>query len=104
MPTMIASDNGITYGLKSGVATVSPSIAPSTVIAGVIMPSPYSSAAPKMASSTSTGRPSASRPATWLRPRFSGSSVASARMPPSPWLSARITMAMYLTDTTIRSA
>jgi hypothetical protein len=27
-----------------------------------------------------------------------------ARMPPSPWLSARMTMAMYLSDTTMKSA
>ena len=40
MPTMIVSDSGSTYGSKSGVATVRPSIAPSTVMAGVIMPSP----------------------------------------------------------------
>ena len=31
---------GTTYGRNSGVATSSPSIAPSTEIAGVIMPSP----------------------------------------------------------------
>ena len=31
-------------------------------------------------------------------------SAVSARMPPSPWLSARITMAMYLTETTMSSA
>ena len=32
--------SGTTYGWNSGVATSRPSIAPSTVIAGVIMPSP----------------------------------------------------------------
>ena len=42
-------------GRKSGVATLSPSTAPSTVIAGVIMPSPYSSAAPKMPIRTRIG-------------------------------------------------
>lgn len=38
---------GTTYGAKTGVATLSPSIAESTEIAGVITPSPYRSAAPK---------------------------------------------------------
>ena len=56
-PIMIATATGTTYGSNSGVATFSPSIAPRTVIAGVIMPSPYSSAAPKIPSRISTGRP-----------------------------------------------
>ena len=38
--TRIATATGTTYGSNSGVATFTPSIAPSTVIAGVIMPSP----------------------------------------------------------------
>ena len=32
--------------------------------------------------------------------RAGGSSAVSARMPPSPWLSARMTIAMYLTEMT----
>jgi hypothetical protein len=39
-PIKIATVSGTTYGWKSGVATSRPSIAPSTVMAGVIMPSP----------------------------------------------------------------
>ena len=39
-PIRITTAIGTTYGSKSGVATFSPSTAPSTVIAGVIMPSP----------------------------------------------------------------
>ena len=70
-----------------------PSTAPSTVIAGVIIPSPYSSAAPKMPISTSTGKREPF-------PGRDGSSAVSARMPPSPWLSARMTIAMYLTEMT----
>ena len=41
--------------MKNGVATSRPSTAPSTEIAGVIMPSPYSSAAPKRPSAISSG-------------------------------------------------
>ena len=39
-PAMTPIESGITNGLKTGVATSRPSIAPSTVIAGVIMLSP----------------------------------------------------------------
>ena len=35
--------------------------------------------------------------------RRGGISAVSARMPPSPWLSARMTMAMYLIEMTIRA-
>ena len=37
---MMATESGTTYGSASGVATCSPSMAPSTEMAGVIMPSP----------------------------------------------------------------
>ncbi len=60
-------------------------------MAGVMMPSPYSIDAPNTPSSTSTG----AAPATTVR---EGMSEVRARMPPSPWLSARITMAMYLIE------
>ena len=55
MPTRMPSDRHHVR-VEERVATFSPSTAPSTVIAGVIMPSPYSSAAPKIPSSTSTGQ------------------------------------------------
>jgi hypothetical protein len=73
-------------------------MAPRTVIAGVIMPSPYSNEAPKIASSISSGCAVDQPPMPGVR---SGRRAASARMPPSPWLSARITIAMYFTDTTM---
>ena len=64
---------GTTYGVKNGVATSRPSTAPSTEIAGVIMPSPYSSAVPKMPSAISTGLPTASRdPLLVLSPPWFG--------------------------------
>ena len=46
-PTRITTASGTVNGLKKGVATSKPSTAPSTVMAGVINPSPYSSDAPK---------------------------------------------------------
>ena len=82
---------------KKGVSTCSPSTAASTLIAGVIMPSPYSIDAPKTPSRTSTG----AAPVTRAR---GGIREVSARMPPSPWLSARMTSAMYLTEMTSTSA
>ena len=39
-PSRMPTVAGTTYGSKSGVATFRPSIALSTVMAGVIMPSP----------------------------------------------------------------
>ena len=39
-PIRMTTVIGTTYGSKSGVATFSPSTAPSTEMAGVIMPSP----------------------------------------------------------------
>ena len=72
-----------------------PSTADSTLMAGVITPSPYSSAAPM-----STSRVSAETPCSFL-PIRSGTSASRARIPPSPWLSARMMNARYLTVTTI---
>ena len=71
-----------------------PSMAPRTVIAGVIMPSPYSSAAPKMPSGMRIDR---------LSPAVRSTNAVSARMPPSPSLSARNTTATYFSETTISS-
>ncbi len=39
-PTRMPMANGTTYGARTGVTVCSPSTALSTVIAGVIMPSP----------------------------------------------------------------
>jgi hypothetical protein len=62
------------------------------VIAGVIIPSPYSSDAPTIPSRMRSPRP---------RDDCCGRriSAVNARMPPSPWLSARITSTMYLIET-----
>ena len=71
---------------------------------GVIIPSAHSSAAPKSASATSVIHrrwPDSPR-FGWLR--CSVTRARSARMPPSPWLSARITKPMYLTTTMSVSA
>ena len=85
---MIATATGRTRCSSDGAATLMPSIAESTEIAGVIIESPKNSDAPKMPrpeSSTLVRR----LPATPLR-RIS---VIRAMMPPSPSLSARITSA-----------
>ena len=62
-------------------------------MAGVMAPSPYSSAPPRMPSAMIPVRP---------RPPASGrcmpTRAISARMPPSPSLSARITSATYLIE------
>jgi len=49
---------GTTYGENAGVATSSPSTADSTLIAGVIMPSPNSNPAPNISDQSTTRRPS----------------------------------------------
>ena len=69
-------------------------------MAGVIMPSPYSRAVPKMPSAISTARPSASRGTPLLPRARPGTSAVKASTPPSPWLSARITNATYLIEMT----
>ena len=91
-PSRIATDSGTTRCASAGVATCTPWIAPSTEIAGVIMPSPKNSAAPKIPSVTS------SVPWTTLLRR---SSAVSAMIPPSPRLCARMMKPAYLIDTTI---
>ena len=89
---------GTTYGSSTGVATPRPSTAPSTEMAGVMMPSPYSSAAPKIPRAIS-------QPRSLLPVGLIGvASAVRARMPPSPWLSARSTNTRYFTDITMMSA
>ena len=85
-PTMITAVIGTTHASRPGSMTLSPSTADKTDIAGVIIESPKNSAAPN--------NPSAARNHVVRRPRVPvprRSSVISAMMPPSPWLSARIT-------------
>ena len=94
--TRMPSEIGTTNGLRSGVATSSPSIAPRTVITGVIMPSANRSAVPnrprRMSQRRRRRRPS---------PFGAGEMRAiRAMIPPSPWLSARITKTRYLRTTT----
>jgi hypothetical protein len=72
------------------VATVVPSTAASTEMAGVITPSPYKRAAPNRPTRTNSHlRPLTSRSLPVAR-------ADRARMPPSPSLSARITRPRYL--------
>ena len=82
MPTVIGS----TSGASCGAATSRPSTALSTEMAGVSTPSHSTSAAPSTAIFCSSG-PSQAPP----RCRDGRSSASSARMPPSPRLSARST-------------
>ncbi len=85
-PTRMAMAIGMIQASSAGAATFRPSTALSTEMAGVMVPSPYSSAAPKRPSTTSSrrGRPPSSSRAGWIR-------AINARMPPSPLLSARMT-------------
>lgn len=85
---------GTTTGRNIGVTTSKPSIALNTVIAGVIMPS-----------DKSKDEPNNPNTITYFRGPLCGSvrlssSVSNAMIPPSPWLSARITKVKYLTTTT----
>jgi hypothetical protein len=89
---------GTMYGRNTGVATPSPSTADSTETAGVMMASPYSSAEPNRPIMTSQ------RPAPFTPARIGVSSAVSARMPPSPSLSARIMKITYLIVTMMMSA
>ncbi len=83
---MIAAVIGTIRCSSDGAATLSPSTADSTEIAGVIMLSPKNSEAPKIPSAASTSF--VRRPPVTPRRRIS---VIRAMMPPSPSLSARIT-------------
>ncbi len=91
----MASAIGTTSGAIPGVATLRPSTAEVTVIAGVIIPSPRNSPAPSSPSATS----SAAR-GTRLRRM----SAASAMMPPSPRLCARMITPAYLIEAITISA
>ncbi len=84
---MITAVIGTTQSASSGSTILSPSTADSTEIAGVIMLSPKNSAAPKSPRQPSTIGRAVAR--GW--PASRRSRVISAMMPPSPWLSARIT-------------
>jgi hypothetical protein len=75
------------YGAKVGIGVLMPSSALNTEMAGVMAPSPYSNAAPRIPMATTPARPCAMP-----------SSDINARIPPSPSLSARMTIATYLTD------
>ena len=89
--------SGMTIGVKASDATRKPSTALSTEMAGVMSPSPYSKAVPNTPRSTST-------PASRLFADVGMISAINARMPPSPWFSARITTAMYLMEMITMSA
>ena len=82
---MIVAVIGTTAPARDGSATFSPSTADSTEIAGVIMLSPRNRDAPKMPSAMR------SRFVRALPPRSMPMSVIRAMIPPSPWLSARMT-------------
>jgi len=94
--TMITAVIGTIRSSRDGWTTLSPSTADSTEIAGVIMLSPKNSDAPKIPSAASASL--VRRPPRTPRRRIS---VISARMPPSPSLSARITSSTYLIVTMI---
>jgi len=83
---MIAAVIGTTSPDSDGAETLTPSIADSTEMAGVIMLSPKNSEAPKIPSAASTAfvRRPPGTPALRIK-------VISAMIPPSPSLSARIT-------------
>jgi len=94
--TMITAVIGTIRSSSDGWTTLSPSTADSTEIAGVIMLSPKNSDAPKIPNAASASL--VRRPPRTPRRRIS---VISARMPPSPSLSARITSSTYLIVTMI---
>ncbi len=85
-PTMITAVMGMTRSDTDGAATLTPSIADRTEMAGVIMLSPKNSEAPKIPSADSTT--AARRPPRTPPRRIS---AISAMIPPSPSLSALIT-------------
>src|SRR5579875_1727848 len=89
--------SGTTQRDSAGAATLKPSIADSTVIDGVITPSPKNSEAPSNAASTTSLRVRGyCRVARWA-------SAIIAMMPPSPRLSARMMKVTYFTATTTTS-
>ena len=92
--TRMATAIGTTRCATPGLATSRPDTAESTEIAGVIMPSPKNSEAPKIP------RVTRSVACTSLLRRTND---ASAMMPPSPRLWARMMKPAYLVETTIAS-
>ena len=84
---------GTTRCSSCGLCSDRPSIAPSTEIAGVMMPSPNRSPAPNSASKMAMDSL-----VRW--PASPSTSAPIARMPPSPLLSARSTNHRYFTTTT----
>jgi len=93
---MITAVIGTTSSSSPGSTILRPSTADSTEIAGVIMLSPKNSAAPNTPRAASS---IAVRRLFGTAHRFSR--VISAMMPPSPWLSARITNVTYVSVTMI---
>src|SRR5579859_2696436 len=93
---MIATVMGMTRLDTDGAATLTPSTAERTEMAGVIMLSPKNSEAPKIPSADSTIF--ARRPPGSARRRIR---AISAMIPPSPSLSARITSRTYVMVTMI---
>ena len=91
----MASEIGMTRCESDGVATFRPSTAEVTEIAGVIMPSPKNSPAPRRPSVTSAAARGTLR--RWM-------SALSAMMPPSPRLWARMMNPAYLIETSMISA
>ncbi len=87
----MTQDTGSTQSANAAEATSKPSTALSTEMAGVINPSPYNNAVPNT--------PSITRPAICrLLRAVCITSAVSAKIPPSPRLSARMTSARYLTE------
>jgi hypothetical protein len=95
-PSRMTMVSGTTSGSAARVATESPSTAESTEMAGVMVPSPKRSAAPKRAAMTTGVR----RPDRDAR---GDASARRAKMPPSPRLSAERMKTTYLTVTTAAS-
>ena len=91
-PIKIRMLKGTTIGASCGESTFSPSTALSTEMAGVMTPSPYSSAAPI---SPTTRRDARQVPGRACR---ASSSARSATTPPSPRLSARMMRMAYFTE------
>src|SRR5882724_9407666 len=87
--------SGTTKCSSAGAASLRPSTADNTEIAGVIMESPMNIEAPTT--------PSASK-GQLLRPRARWPSAISESVPPSPLLSARSSSSTYFAVTTIKSA
>src|SRR5262249_33407251 len=95
--TKIAIQAGTTYLASWGCNTSTPSTALKTEIAGVIMLSPSSNAAPN--------KPSGSNQTLLFAfDRLEHTSVVSARMPPSPSKSARKITIKYLIETIMTNA